>query len=500
MKKAWQGRFDKELNEEIESFTSGEDILYDQKLIEHDIKGTEAHDIMLNKIGLIPDDHLKLILEALEGILEDYKQGNFKLQKQYEDVHLNIEKELISKLGSKIAGNIHVGRSRNDQILVDTRLFLKKSIVQIIDLLSNLAKTTLDLVPNNVETLMVAYTHMQRAQPISFGYWCMAQTTAIIRNIERLANDYKFINYNPLGAAAIAGTSWPIDRALTTDLLGFDGIQQNALDVISSRGEFEASVIFSLSMISNHLSKIAMDFLLWSTPEFGILTFDDSITTGSSIMPQKKNLDASELIKAKNSIILGNLFQVLNILKGLPSGYNRDTQEIKIPLFNSIKTIKSSIKVCQLLFENLEINKERAKEILDESFVTATELIDLIMKKLELDFRKSHEIVGRIIKYILNNNLTQNDLNSDIINHIIKDSLKLNVNIEEIEIKNSLDPLNTIKKRNHIGGPAPSEVLKDYKRKKEKLKKIRTENKIRMEKNELKKLQEIIDKYKKGDV
>ena len=500
MKKAWQGRFDKELNEEIENFTSGEDILYDHELIEHDIRGTEAHDIMLNKIGIIPDDHLKLILGALEDILEDYRQGNFKLQKQYEDVHLNIEKELISKLGSKIAGNIHVARSRNDQILVDIRLFLKKSIIEIINLLSNLAEVILNLVPNNVETLMVAYTHMQRAQPISFGFWCMAQVTAIIRNIERLSNDYKFINVNPLGAAAIAGTSWPIDRYLTADLLGFDEIQENALDVISSRGEFEASVIFSLSTISNHLNKIAMDFLLWSTPEFGIITFDDAVTTGSSIMPQKKNLDASELIKAKHSMILGNLFQVLNILKGLPSGYNRDTQEIKIPLFNSIKTIKSLIRVSQLLFENLEINKERANEIFNESFVTATELIDLIMKKFELDFRKSHEIVGGIIKYMLNNKLSQKDLNSDIINLVIKDSLKMSVKFEEKEIKNSLDPFKTIKKRNHIGGPAPSEVLKDHKRKKEKLNKIRIENKIRMEKNDLKKLQEIIHKYKKGDV
>ncbi|NHI92735.1 MAG: argininosuccinate lyase [Candidatus Lokiarchaeota archaeon] len=500
MKKAWQGRFEKKLNKEIESFTSGEDILYDHEFIEYDIKGTEAHNIMLNKIGVLPDDKLKMILHALENILDEYKKGKFKLKKEFEDVHLNIEKVLISNLGGEVAGNIHLGRSRNDQILVDIRLYLRAKIIELIESLLNLLETILKLVPNYTETLMISYTHLQPAQPISFSFWLMGNVSALMRNIEQLENNYKLINRNPLGAAAIAGTSWPINREFTAELLEFDSIHENTLDVISSRGEFEVSLIFNCALIMNQLSKIAMDFLLWSTQEFNLIIFDDSVTTGSSIMPQKKNLDPCELIRAKTGQVIGHLFQALNILKGLPSGYNRDTQEIKAPLINSLKITKQSIEIFIILFKNFQINESRIKDLLNNHFTTATELIDLIIKKTGLDFRRAHEIVGEIIKFMEKNKLSQKDINSELIRVVLKNKLELEIQINDLEINEAIDPLKTIKRRSHIGGPAPIEVMRDYKIKKEKLNKIRIENKLKMEKNDLKKLQEIIDKYKKGDV
>ena len=492
MKKAWNGRFEKDLNKIIENFTSGDDILFDQLLIEHDIRGTEAHDIMLNKIGVISNENLKLILKGLEDILDAYNKGDFILKEEFEDVHLNIENNLIKNLGEEVAGNIHVGRSRNDQILVDMRLFLRVKITEIIDSLIKLIETILELVPDNVNTLMIAYTHMQPAQPISFGFLLMSYASSLVRDLKRLGQDYAFINSNPLGAAAIAGTSWKIDRNLTMELLNFDTVQVNALDVISSRGEFEASLVFSLSMIMNHLNKIAMDFLLWSTKEYNILEFDDSVTTGSSIMPQKKNLDVCELLKAKFGKVSGELLQILNILKGLPSGYNRDTQEIKQPLFDSIKTTQISINACNLLFKNFQINTGKISELLKNSFVTATELIDLIMQKTDIDFRTSHKIVGIIIKNLIKSDKILADLTPKHVNSVLNDVLKKEIEIDIGEIKSAIEPLNTIKKRTHVGGPAPTEVLKDYNSKKEKLKTISKENKLRMEKNELKKLKEII--------
>ena len=492
MKKAWNGRFEKDLNKLIENFTSGDDILFDQLLIEHDIRGTEAHDIMLNKIGVISDENLKLILKGLEEILEAYNKGKFVLKEEFEDVHLNIENQLLKNLSNEIAGNIHVGRSRNDQILVDMRLYLRVKITEIIDSLIKLIESILNLVPDNVNTLMIAYTHMQPAQPISFGFLLMSYATSLIRDLKRLGQEYAFINSNPLGAAAIAGTSWKIDRNLTMELLNFDSVQINALDVISSRGEFEASLVFSLSMIMNHLNKIAMDFLMWSTKEYNILEFDDSVTTGSSIMPQKKNLDVCELLKAKFGKVSADLLQILNILKGLPSGYNRDTQEIKQPLFDSIKTTQNSIEACSLLFQNFQINTGKITDLLNNSFVTATELIDLIMENTEVDFRTSHKIVGIIIKNLIKNNETLMDLTPEHVKSVLKDLSMKEIEINIRAIKSAIDPFNTIKKRTHLGGPAPSEVLKDYNIKKEKLKTLSKENKLRMEKNELKKLKEII--------
>jgi len=499
MKKAWNGRFEKDLNKIIENFTSGDDILFDQLLIEHDIRGTEAHDIMLNEIGVISDENLKFILKGLEDILEAYKKGNFALKEEFEDVHLNIENNLLNTLSPEIAGNIHVGRSRNDQILVDMRLYLRVKIVEIVDSLIKLIETILKLVPDNVNTLMIAYTHMQPAQPISFGFLLMSYATSLFRDLKRLEQDYVIINSNPLGAAAIAGTSWNIDRNLTMELLNFDSVQVNALDVISSRGEFEASLVFSLSMIMNHLNKIAMDFLLWSTKEYNLLEFDDSVTTGSSIMPQKKNLDVCELLKAKFGKVSADLLQILNILKGLPSGYNRDTQEIKQPLFESIKTTQLSIDASNLLLQNFQINTGKITELLKDSFVTATELIDLIMQKTNIDFRTSHKIVGIIIKKLIKSNENLIDLTPKYVNSTLKDELNKEINITTEEIKLAIDPFNTIKKRTHLGGPAPNEVLKDYNNLKEKLKTLSNENKLRMEKNELKKLKEIIKSYIKGD-
>ncbi|MHA1649686.1 MAG: argininosuccinate lyase [Candidatus Helarchaeota archaeon] len=465
-----RGRFKENLDKLVEKFLAGKDILYDIQLIPYDIYNNFAHHIMLNKIGAISDEDIKAILIALKEIYKDWGLKKFRLKQELEDVHMNIEKAVADQVGPFIGGRMHLARSRNDQILTDLRLFMRDEIIEIQDLLIDLISTLLKKAEENLDTLYIGYTHTQQAQPITFAHWCMAHVDALYRDLERLIQTYYRVNTNPLGAAAIAGTSWPIDRQYTAELLGFEGIQENTLDVVSSRGEFLSDLLSNFTIIMIHLGRIAEDLILGTTSEFGYITLSDRYSTGSSIMPHKKNPDVLELIRARTGVMLGNLTKVFGILKGLPSGYNRDHQELKEPLFSSIETIKPSLKVLTGLLATIKLNKEVIKRILQNNFLMATELVDLLIKEWNIPFRTAYTLIATYIK----ENPEKNEFHPETLKEFLnksKNSNQKNITLEMIQ--SALDPLEAIKRRNHIGGPSPQEEQRMILDRKEKLEKMK---------------------------
>ncbi|MHA1143942.1 MAG: argininosuccinate lyase [Candidatus Helarchaeota archaeon] len=492
-KKAWSGRFQKDLQDDVEQYLCQEDLIFDERLIKYSILGTEAHDIMLHEIGAIKKQHLKAILKELEVLKEITTQGKFHLDLKHEDVQMNIEQFVTDQIGREIAGMIHLARSRNDQVLVDLRLYLREELIQLIDIVIETCATFLHKAEETLNIVMPGYTHLQHAQPITFGFWCVSNADGLMRVLDRLDEVYKRVNQNPLGAGALAGVSWPIDRQLTTKLLGFDGIQENALDVVSSRGEISAEIVFVLTLLMNHLSKIANDLILWSTHEFGMITFDDSYATGSSIMPQKKNPDVCEIMRAKASKVGGWLYQIINVLKGMPMGYNRDFQETKGPTMLALDVAKDSTKILQGVIKTISINEKRMLELAGANFTTATDLIDLLMKKTGVSFRTSHEMVGKIVNECVKQNITPSKLTFSVIKPILEKKGKLNIIIDDKEIQEILDPREAIKKKAHVGGTAPQEVKRMISERKNKILEFKERNlskkdKINFSLNELQKL------------
>ncbi len=474
--KPWGGRFSKESDKLLEEYTAAEDIKLDERLFIYDIVGTEAHDIMLNEIGALDSIKLQKILIELEKLKKLWESGQFNLKIEHEDIHMNVEKFVIDEIGEEIGGMMHLSRSRNDQVLLDLRLFLRDEICEIASALIDTVNVFLEKSKENLETLMPAYTHTQPAQPMTFAFWCMAHIDAFIRDLTRLDEIFKRINMNPLGAGAIAGVSWPIDRKITADLLGFDGIQENALDVISSRGELGAELIGILSIIMTHLSKISTDLILWSSKEFDMIELDDAFTTGSSIMPQKKNPDAAELVRAKSKKIIGYLTQALGILQGLPSGYNRDFQETKGPLFYSIDITKMSVRIIAEMIKTMKLKKERMLELAKSNYITATELIDLLMKKGDLSFRTAHKVVGKLINALISKNIDMTDLKSSMVQEIIGNLVDKKIELTDEDVENALDPWKTVQRRKHVGGPAKEEVLRMLEDRKDIIKEISKKN------------------------
>jgi len=467
--KPWDGRFEAELKEEVLDYTVGDDITLDQKLIMYDIIGTEAHDIMLYKVGILKPSSIKNILIGLEKLKELYKNGKFVLEKQFEDVHMNIERAMINYIGEEDGGNIHIARSRNDQILLDLRLYMRDEIIKINESLIELIEILINKASENLETIMPGYTHFQHAQPITFGHWCMAYVDAFIRDFERLSQIYKRINQSPLGAAAIAGVSWKINRKMVADLLGFEALQENTLDCISNRGEFISELLNICSIIMVHLSKIAEDLILWSTYEFRMIELDDAYSTGSSIMPQKKNPDVCELIRARTGIVISLLNQVLNIIKGLPSGYNRDYQETKYPLIKGIEITKKSINIMKGTINTLKINKQRMAELVKTNFISATELMDYLVKN-GIPLRTAHKVVGKFIRKLIKNSIYPLDkIDVKLFKDVVKEELNIDINLTQEELNNLLDVEKIIRRRNLIGGPAPEEVSRMIKNRNEKL-------------------------------
>ncbi|HFI0618908.1 TPA: argininosuccinate lyase [Streptococcus suis] len=391
-KKLWGGRFEASLEEWVEEF--GASIRFDQKLAKYDIQGSLAHVQMLGATGVISLEEAQSIQAGLEELLNDYEAGKLVFDIRNEDIHMNIESLLTEKIGS-VAGKLHTARSRNDQVATDMHLYLKDTLFQVVDKLTNLRQTLVDLAQEHIETVMPGYTHLQHAQPISFAQHMLAYYNMFSRDSERFAFNIQHTDISPLGAAALAGTTFPIDRQLTSDLMGLSHPYSNSLDAVSDR-DFILEFLSNASILMMHMSRLCEEIINWCSHEYQFVTLSDTFSTGSSIMPQKKNPDMAELIRGKTGRVYGNLVGLLTVMKSLPLTYNKDLQEDKEGMFDSAETILVSIDILAGMLQSMTVHKERMAQSTEKDFSNATELADYLASK-GLPFRQAHEIVGKLV-------------------------------------------------------------------------------------------------------
>ena len=445
-KKPWSGRFQKPTAPNVEKFTSS--IHYDRRLYPYDIEGSVAHATMLAQQNIISKDEAAKIISALKNILKDIEKGKITFSPADEDIHMAIEMELIRRIG-EIGGKLHSARSRNDQIVLDVRLFLRTEIKSILALMNNLQIQLVKLAKNEIKTIMPGYTHMQKAQPVLLSHYFLAFGEMFARDVQRLNDCKNRINVLPLGAAALAGTSLPIDRQRTAKMLNFPAVSKNSMDTVADR-DFIAEFIFASSLVMMHLSRFCEDLILWSSGEFGFVEISDAYTTGSSIMPQKKNPDIAELIRGKTARVYGDLFAIMTILKGLPMAYNRDLQEDKEPLFDAVDTVKECLAIFTEMIKHTKFNAEKMYAAAKGGFSTATDIAEYLVKK-GLPFRRAHEIVGKIVAYCLKNK-------KELENLTLKEYQKFyNGFTDDIQKKIKLE--NAVNSRKHTGGTATAAVL-----------------------------------------
>ncbi|HEM6340568.1 TPA: argininosuccinate lyase [Streptococcus suis] len=391
-KKLWGGRFEASLEEWVEEF--GASIRFDQKLAKYDIQGSLAHVKMLGATGIINQEEAQAIQTGLEELLADYEAGKLVFDVRNEDIHMNIESLLTEKIGS-VAGKLHTARSRNDQVATDMHLYLKDTLFQVISKLTNLQEVLLDVAEQHVETIMPGYTHLQHAQPISFAQHLLAYYNMFSRDSERFVFNMQHTDVSPLGAAALAGTTFPIDRQMTSDLMGFAKPYSNSLDAVSDR-DFILEFLSNASILMMHMSRLCEEIINWCSHEYQFVTLSDTFSTGSSIMPQKKNPDMAELIRGKTGRVYGNLVGLLTVMKSLPLTYNKDLQEDKEGMFDSAETILVSIDILAGMLQSMTVHKERMAQSTEKDFSNATELADYLASK-GLPFRQAHEIVGKLV-------------------------------------------------------------------------------------------------------
>ncbi len=381
---------------------------FDQRLYKEDIEGSIAHATMLAKEKIILKKEADKIIKGLKQIEKEIEAGKFPFREELEDIHLNIEKRLIEKIGD-VGGKIHTARSRNDQIALDMRLYLRREIDEIIDVIEAICMRFVKLADENIDAIIPLYTHVQRGQPILLSHQLMALFEMLKRDRERYIDCLKRINALPLGAGAGAGTTFPINRKLVAKLLDFPEVTNNSIDTVSDR-DFIVEFISTSSTTMMHLSRISEEFVLWSTKEFDFVDLGDEFTTGSSIMPQKRNPDMAELIRGKTGRVYGNLVAILTLMKGLPFSYNRDMQEDKEPMFDTVDTVKSCLEVLSEMLQVIEFKHENMKKALNEGFITATDVADYLSRK-GMPFRNSHEVAGKIVSYAEKKGLELADLN-----------------------------------------------------------------------------------------
>jgi len=453
-KKLWGGRFKEETNELVEEFT--ESVSYDRKLAPFDVAGSVAHAKMLEKQGILTPEEADRIVKGLNEILSEIESGKFEWKKELEDVHMNVEKRLTEKVGP-VGGKLHTGRSRNDQVATDVRLYVRKEIKEILELLKNLRRAFLKQAEENLGVIMPGYTHLQIAQPVLYSHHMLAYYHMFKRDAERFEDTLKRVNVSPLGSAALAGTSYPLDREFTAKLLGFSEVSRNSMDAVSDR-DFVAETIFDCAMVMMHLSRLSEELILWSTDEFNFVELPDAFCTGSSIMPQKKNPDVSELTRGKTGRVYGDLVAILTILKGLPLTYNRDLQEDKEPLFDAIETVKLALKVNALIVEGMRPKKERMREQAAKGFSLATDLADYLAKK-GVPFREAHRVVGELVAYCL-------DRGKDLSELTLEEFKKFSDKFDE-SVLNLMSLEGSVSSRKVIGGTSPERVKEEIERIKE---------------------------------
>ncbi len=398
-KKPWAGRFTQPTDEFVEAFTASID--FDQRLYRYDIQGSIAHARMLAKQNIITDEEAQTIVTGLESIQIDIEAGNFEFSVSLEDIHMNIEAQLIERIGS-VGGKLHTARSRNDQVALDIRLYLRDELHAIQSYLDKLQESLLNQADSNLSVIMPGYTHLQTAQPVLFSHHMLAYYEMLRRDAGRLKDLFKRLNLMPLGAGALAGTTFPIDREFVAEQLGFDGVTRNSLDSVSDR-DFALEFCGASSILMMHLSRLSEELIIWSSADFNFISLSDSFCTGSSIMPQKKNPDVPELVRGKTGRVYGNMVSLLTVMKALPLAYNKDMQEDKEPLFDTLDTVKGSLKVFADMIAQLTVNADNMREAAARGFSTATDVADYVVRK-GIPFRDAHEIVGKTVRYCIENN------------------------------------------------------------------------------------------------
>ncbi|OUS27600.1 argininosuccinate lyase [Gammaproteobacteria bacterium 45_16_T64] len=454
--KPWGGRFSEATDAFVEAFTAS--VTFDQKMADQDIDGSIAHATMLAEVGVLTQDEKQQIIEGLGAIRDDIHQGNFDWSIALEDVHMNIEARLTDKIG--ITGKkLHTGRSRNDQVATDIRLYLRDAIDGILGEITRLQTGLVGLAEREASAIMPGFTHLQTAQPVTFGHHMMAWYEMLTRDYERLVDCRKRVNRMPLGSAALAGTTYPIDRTITAKLLGFDGISENSLDGVSDR-DFAIEFVSASSLIMTHLSRFSEELVLWTSAQFNFIDLPDRFCTGSSIMPQKKNPDVPELVRGKTGRVNGHLISLLTLMKGQPLAYNKDNQEDKEPLFDTIETVYNCLRAYADMVPAIEIKHDSMREAARRGFSTATDLADYLVKK-GVAFRDSHEVVGKAVRYGLDNNKDLSDMTLE--------ELQVFSDVIEASVFDVLTLEGSVNARDHLGGTAPAQVIAATQRAKEAL-------------------------------
>jgi argininosuccinate lyase len=449
--KSWSGRFSEPVAELVKKYTAS--VSFDKRLAEVDIQGSLAHAKMLNAQGIISGADIRAIEKGLKEILGEIKADKFEWLLDLEDVHLNIEKRLTDKIGD--AGKrLHTGRSRNDQVATDVRLWLRGVSDEVLLGITKLQTSILDLAEQHFNTIMPGFTHLQVAQPVTFGHHLMAYYEMLKRDAERFADARKRINRLPLGAAALAGTSYPINREMVAKTLGFDAVCENSLDAVSDR-DFAIEFTAAASVLMMHLSRFSEELILWMSPRFAFIDIADRFTTGSSIMPQKKNPDVPELVRGKTGRVYGNLTALLTLMKGQPLAYNKDNQEDKEPLFDTADTLLVTLAIYADMLRGITVNQENMRKAALEGFATATDLADYLVKK-GLPFRDAHEVVALAVKFAAKKGCDLADLS--LIN-LQKFSKLIAQDVYQV-----LTLEGSVASRNHLGGTAPTQVKKAIQR------------------------------------
>ena len=443
--KLWGGRFTEGVNELVNTFNSS--ISIDSRMYKEDIEGSLAHVKMLGKQGIIPLKDSEKIIEGLKEILIRIDNGTIQIDKDAEDIHSFIESILTYYIGDE-GKKLHTGRSRNDQVTLDTKLYLKKYLKTILQEVLNLNETFLEKVKDNITTIMPGYTHMQKAQPITFAHHLLAYCEMFKRDIGRLFDCYKRLDEMPLGSGALATSTYPIDRDFVASELGFSKITLNSLDSVSDR-DYAIESLSVLSLIMMHLSRFSEEIILWCTGEFNFIELDDSYSTGSSIMPQKKNPDVAELVRGKCPRVYGDLMTLLTVMKGLPLAYNKDMQEDKEALFDGLDTTLLSLQTFNGMIKTMKVKKDNMKKSASGGFTNATDVADYLVKK-GMPFRNAHEVVGKIVLYCIDNDISIDDLTIEEFNKFSS--------IFEEDIYNAIDLLTCVEERSVIGGPSSSSV------------------------------------------
>lgn len=454
--KVWGGRFQKGMDEVVEKFNAS--ISFDARLYAQDIEGSMAHCRMLAKQGIISEEEASQILSALAEIKREMDRGEIPLDEVHEDVHTLVEKVLVEKIGP-IGEKLHTGRSRNDQISLDVRLYVRGAIQRVAKLIKELQLVLVGLAGKNRDLIVPGYTHLQRAQPVLLAHHLLAYFEMLKRDGQRLQENLKRVNVLPLGSAALAGSTFQLDREMVAKALGFETISENSMDAVSDR-DFVIEFLFASSVLMMHLSRLCEELIIWSSQEFGFITLPDAYCTGSSIMPQKKNPDLPELIRGKTGRVYGHLMALLTTMKGLPLSYNKDLQEDKEALFDTVDTVEQCLSVLSRLLKEVSFNEEKMRKAAEEGYLVATDLADYLVGK-GMTFRKAHETVGKMVLFAIDQKKELGQLN-------LEEMKKFERKIEK-DVYDWLEPALSIKRRNLPGGTGPEAVKRSLQKAKKEL-------------------------------